>query len=98
MRGAGPITAAGVRWPRSPSSTTLRHPEVAPQVSEAHFPTVETSLEHLDLANIIRMSQAVAGELLLDRLIETLMTSAELRMILLHEGCGLRKERERPAL
>src|SRR5258705_12873484 len=59
------------RW--SPSST-LRHPEVAPQVSQAHFPTVETSLEHLDLATIIRMSQTVAGELLLDRLIETLMT------------------------
>jgi hypothetical protein len=24
--------------------------------------------------------------------------TAELRLILLHEGCGLRKERERPAL
>jgi len=49
----------------------LRHPGVAPQVSQAHFPTVETSLEHLDLATIIRMSQAMAGELLLNRLIET---------------------------
>src|SRR5258708_32996338 len=31
----------------------LRHPEVAPQVSQAHFPTVETSLEHRDLATVI---------------------------------------------
>jgi hypothetical protein len=54
----------------------LRHPKVAPQVSQVHFPTVEISLEHLDLATVIRMSQAVAGELLLDRLIETLMTIA----------------------
>ncbi|MGY8663807.1 ATP-binding protein [Bradyrhizobium sp. UFLA05-109] len=54
----------------------LRHPEIAPQASQVHLPTVETSLEHLDLATVIRMSQAVAGELLLDRLIETLMTIA----------------------
>jgi C4-dicarboxylate-specific signal transduction histidine kinase len=33
-----------------------------------------TPLEHLDLATVIRMSQALAGELVLDRLIETLMT------------------------
>ena len=54
----------------------LRHPEVAPPVTQGHLPTVEASLEHLDLATVIRMSQAVAGELLLDRLIETLMTIA----------------------
>jgi predicted ATPase/signal transduction histidine kinase len=52
----------------------LRHPEIAPRVPQAHLPTVETPVEHLDLATVIRMSQAVAGELMFDRLIETLMT------------------------
>lgn len=54
----------------------LHHPEAAPPISQTHLPTVETSFEHLDLATVLRMSQAVAGELLLDRLIETLMTIA----------------------
>jgi PAS domain S-box-containing protein len=52
------------------------YPEAAPKVPQPHLPTVETSLEHLDLVTVIRMSQAVAGELLLNRLIETLMTIA----------------------
>jgi predicted ATPase/signal transduction histidine kinase len=78
----------------------LRHPEVAPQISHSHLPTVETSLEHLDLATVIRMSQAVAGELLLDRLIETLMTialehaGADRGLLILPRGDDLRVEAE----
>ncbi|QIG95956.1 trifunctional serine/threonine-protein kinase/ATP-binding protein/sensor histidine kinase [Bradyrhizobium sp. 6(2017)] len=77
-----------------------RHPEAAPKVSQPHFPTVETSLEHLDLATVIRMSQAVAGELLLDRLIETLMTiaiehaGADRGLLVLPHGDDLRVEAE----
>ena len=53
-----------------------RHPEAAPKVPQPHLPTVETSLEHLDLVTVIRMSQAVAGEIVLEKLIETLMVIA----------------------
>jgi predicted ATPase/signal transduction histidine kinase len=64
------------RWGALAKVTNLerRHPDVAPPISEPHLPTFETSLKHLDLATVIRMSQAVAGELLLDRLIQALMT------------------------
>jgi PAS domain S-box-containing protein len=76
------------------------HPEAAPKVSQPHLPTVETSLEHLDLVTVIRMSQVVAGELLLDRLIETLMTiaiehaGADRGLLVLPHGDDLRVEAE----
>ena len=38
--------------------------------------TIEASLEHLDLATVIKMSQAVSGEILLEKLIETLLKTA----------------------
>ena len=38
--------------------------------------TIETPVEHLDIAAVVRTSQAVASEIVLDRLIETLMTIA----------------------
>jgi PAS domain S-box-containing protein len=38
--------------------------------------TIETPLEHLDLAAIINVSQAISSELILDRLIDTLMRKA----------------------
>ena len=38
--------------------------------------TVETSVEHLDLATVIKVSQAVSGETDLERLIEILMRTA----------------------
>jgi signal transduction histidine kinase len=78
----------------------LRYPEVAPQISQPHLPTVETSLEQLDLATVNRMSQAVAGELLLDKLIETLMTitiehaGADRGLLVLPRGEDMRVEAE----
>jgi PAS domain S-box-containing protein len=75
-------------------------PEAAPKVSQPHLPTVETPLEHLDLVTVIRMSQAVAGELLLDRLIETLMriaiehAGADRGLLVLPHGDDLRVEAE----
>jgi GAF domain-containing protein len=77
-----------------------RHPEIAPRVSQPPLPTVETSLEHLDLATVIRMSQAVAGELLLNRLVKTLMTitiehaGADRGLLVLPHGDDLRVEAE----
>jgi PAS domain S-box-containing protein len=52
------------------------HPRVRQQPSLAPKPTIETPVERLDLATVIKMSQAVAGEIVLERLIETLMTIA----------------------
>jgi hypothetical protein len=75
------------------------YPEATPKAPQ-NLPTVETSLELLDLATVIRMSQAVAGELLLDRLIETLMTiaiehaGADRGLLVLPHGDKLRVEAE----
>jgi PAS domain S-box-containing protein len=52
------------------------HPRIRQQASLAARPTIETSVERLDLATVIKMSEAVAGEIVLERLIETLMTIA----------------------
>jgi predicted ATPase len=38
--------------------------------------TIETPLDHLDLATVIKMSQAISGEILLEKLIETLLKTA----------------------
>jgi PAS domain S-box-containing protein len=52
------------------------HPRVRQLPSLAPKPTIETPVERLDLATVIKMSQAVAGEIVLEKLIETLMTIA----------------------
>jgi PAS domain S-box-containing protein len=52
------------------------HPRIRQQASLSAKPTIETSVERLDLATVIKMSEAVAGEIVLERLIETLMTIA----------------------
>lgn len=76
------------------------HPEAAAKVLQPHLPTVETSLDELDLATVIRMSQAVAGTLLQDKLIETLMTiaiehaGADRGLLVLPDGDNLRVEAE----
>ena len=38
--------------------------------------TILTSVEHLDLATVIKLSQAVSGEIILEKLIDTLMRTA----------------------
>src|SRR5919106_840554 len=38
--------------------------------------TIGTPIEHLDLGTVIKISQAVSGEMILDKLIETLMLTA----------------------
>ena len=38
--------------------------------------TIGTSVEHLDLATVIKVSQAVSGEIVLDKLLDTLMRTA----------------------
>ena len=53
-----------------------RHPDIAPRESPLRLPTEETSLERLDLATVIKVSQAVSGELVLEKLIDRLMRAA----------------------
>jgi hypothetical protein len=38
--------------------------------------TIVTSAEHLDLATVIKVSQAISGEIVLEKLFETLMRTA----------------------
>jgi PAS domain S-box-containing protein len=50
----------------------LREEEPAPGPTS----TIGTSVEHLDLATVIKVSQAVSGEIVLEKLIDTLMRTA----------------------
>jgi PAS domain S-box-containing protein len=55
--------------------------ELYPQVREAEAlpsptSTIGTSVEHLDLSTVIKVSQAVSGEIVLEKLIDTLMRTA----------------------
>src|SRR3984957_12107934 len=52
------------------------HPRLRQQTSLAAKPTIEAPVEQFDLAMVIKMSQAVAGEIVLAKLIETLMVIA----------------------
>jgi PAS domain S-box-containing protein len=52
------------------------HPRVRKQAPLAPRPTIEAPVEQFDLAMVIKMSQAVASEIVLEKLIETLMVIA----------------------
>ena len=62
--------------------------------------TIAAPVEHLDLATVIKMSQAVTGEIVLETLIDTLMRTAieqagaERGLLILQRGAGPRIEAE----
>ena len=62
--------------------------------------TIREPIEHLDLATVIKVSQGLSGEMLLERLIDTLMrlaiehAGAERSLLLLSRGSELREEAE----
>jgi len=62
--------------------------------------TIATPVEHLDLATVIKVSQAVSGEIVLERLIDTLMRTAiehagaERGVLILPRGAEQRIEAE----
>jgi PAS domain S-box-containing protein len=82
------------------SQLDLRFPDIAPQDSHGRPPTVETSLEHLDLATAIKVSQAVSGEIVHANLIDTIMrfamaqAGAERALLILFRGQEPRIEAE----
>ncbi|MBV8136765.1 MAG: GAF domain-containing protein, partial [Deltaproteobacteria bacterium] len=62
--------------------------------------TIEAAVEHLDLANIIKVSQAVSSEIVLEKLIDTLMRTAiehagaQRGLLILPQGVEQRVEAE----
>jgi PAS domain S-box-containing protein len=74
----------------------LKEEEPAP----APTSTIGASVEHLDLATVIKVSQAVSGEIVLEMLIDTLMRTAieqagaERGLLILPRGAELRIEAE----
>ena len=74
----------------------LRQEEPAPALTGA----IGAPVEHLDLATVVGVSQAVSGEIVLEKLIETLMRTAieqagaERGLLILPRGAELRMEAE----
>ncbi|MGO4764942.1 AAA family ATPase [Cupriavidus sp. 2KB_3] len=70
----------------------LRTEEAAPGATN----TITTPVEHLDLATVIKVSQAASGEIVLDNLIEMIMRTAieqagaERGLLILSDACDLR--------
>jgi len=53
------------------------YPQIGPEVSTSDgTATIQTRVEHLDLATVIKVSEAVSGEIVLEKLIDTLMRAA----------------------
>ena len=74
----------------------LREDEPVPGLTS----TIGTPVEHLDLATVIKVSQAVSGEIVLEKLIDTLIriavehAGAERGLLILPRGDELRAEAE----
>ncbi|MGA7634736.1 MAG: ATP-binding protein [Terriglobales bacterium] len=79
--------------------------ELYPHLRESHrvagaTSTIGAPVEHLDLATVIKVSQAVTGEMALEKLLHTLMcaaiehTGAERGLLILPQGAELRIQAE----
>ncbi|HEY0792465.1 MAG TPA: AAA family ATPase [Chthoniobacterales bacterium] len=73
-----------------------RYPAIGEQAFPRTTTTIGTSVEQLDLATVMKASQAVSGEIVLENLIKTLMTiavehaGAERGLLILQDGEALR--------
>ncbi len=73
-----------------------RNPAIEEQAAVRPTTTIGTPVEQLDLGTVMKASQAVAGEIVLEKLIKTLMTiavehaGAELGLLILSHGQELR--------
>jgi GAF domain-containing protein len=71
-----------------------------PESTRAAAATIAVPIEHLDFATVVKVSQAVSGEMMLDKLIDALMrlaiehAGAERGLLLLSRGNDLRQEAE----
>jgi len=71
----GIATSVGSRWQGAATRSALSAPQGEELVS-GRTSTIETPVGHLDLATVIKVSQAVSGEIVLEKLIDTLMRTA----------------------
>src|SRR4051794_3041431 len=76
-----------------------RYPELRDEMAAQHTPTViADTVEHLDLATVIKVSEAISGEIVLEKLLDTLMRTAiehagaERGLLILPRGSELRIE------
>jgi PAS domain S-box-containing protein len=53
-----------------------RHADIRPEAPRSQSATVETALKQIDLSMVIEISQAVSGELVLEKLIDKVMRAA----------------------
>jgi predicted ATPase/signal transduction histidine kinase len=91
-----------VRWGATGKVALLeeRHPWLGPTFPANAQPTIEASASHLDVAAVVRMSQTLSSEILLHRLVESLMTTAlqhagaERGLLVLAQGDDQRIEAE----
>ena len=82
-----------------------RYPQLVreEQVPSSHSTTIGTSIAQLDVGTVVKASQAVSGEIVLDKLIETLMkialehAGADRGMLILLRDDALRTEAEAEA-
>jgi hypothetical protein len=88
--------AAGKVWQLDELYSQLRDEEPVPGPTR----TIAPSVEHLDLVTVLKVSQAVTGEMVLERLIDTLMRTAvenagaERGLLILPRGLEHRVEAE----
>ena len=72
----GTATFAGALMERFDNSNNfIRTSERISQSSDSTT-TILTPVEHLDLATVIKVSEAVSGEIVLEKLVDTLMRTA----------------------
>jgi predicted ATPase/signal transduction histidine kinase/GAF domain-containing protein len=67
-----------LRWGAAAKARRLEqsHPQLREGSSARSATTIGEPIEHLDVATVVKASQAVSGEIVLDKLVETLMTIA----------------------
>jgi len=93
------LPALGSRRKGSPTRATLSQLRVDKPIADS-IATILTPVEHLDLATVIKVSEAVSGEIVFEKLINTLMRSAiehagaERGLLILPRDDGYRIEAE----
>jgi PAS domain S-box-containing protein len=91
-----------VRWGADAKVWQLdqRYPQIRPERISDTTATIHAPVGQLDLATVIKVSEAVSGEILLDRLIDTIMRTAlehagaERGLLILSHGDGYQIEAE----
>ena len=72
----GMAISVGARWARCVNLMRCIRVSERKSPRRAMTSTIAASVEHLDLSTVIKVSQAISGEVVLDKLVETLMRIA----------------------